>query len=188
MTRLKERASVGPIGRELEKLSIAKADELGRFANTIKELSERLDYPSTAERMVQLELMVTELNEYFRWLSPPLSAMSPDEREETLQAAEAAWLAKGHTPLEALEYLQNAQRKLRGRPPTKRHLAVVALDMWLTNPKLSWAQVTRKICQCGSSTHGDSCQEQLRQQVNDLRATLKKFGIMEPARRKLKAL
>jgi hypothetical protein len=108
--------------------------------------------------------------------------MSDSERSRTLDAAQAIMLAEDHTPLEVVENLKIAQQKPHGRPATKRHIAVVALDTYLENPKVSWPQVFREVCNCGRETHGPACQEQLRQQVQDLKAVLGKFGIQMPKR------
>lgn len=70
----------------------------------------------------------------------------------------------------------------RGAPPRKRVLAVAALELW-HDKGWSWARVTREVCNCGGAEHGYDCKERLRQQINDLRECLKKYGIEEPPRK-----
>jgi hypothetical protein len=165
------------------------AGELGTLARELPELAQ-LAYsasnPNAAAnlqgKLKVIQQGIEELQEIAGWIGPPLSKMSDNERDEALDTMQSNLLAERVTPRKVVEALQAAQQPATGRPSTKRHLAVTGLDMWLTNPKLSWTQVTRRVCNCGKSDHGMECQEQLRQQVNDLRSFLKRLGIKVPPR------
>jgi hypothetical protein len=191
----RKQGGTGPIRRELETRLIAKAAEANRLASSLPELV-KLGFAATPQSgaiatpqqgIESVRCVMEELAELTSWLGPPLSVMSDDERSLALQAAQSIWWAEGFAPLEIVENLRIAHQKPHGRPATKRHLAVVALDMWLADPKLSWPRVTRRVCNCGESEHSRGCEEQLRQQVNDLRSALKKFGIEEPARARVRS-
>jgi hypothetical protein len=184
----------GPIWCELETRLIAKAAEANRLANSLPELVKR-SFATTSqpdatiqlqEEMELLRSVIDEAAELASLLTPPLSVRTESEQRQTLLAAQSHLLSEGSSPLEIVETLRIAQQKPHGRPATKRHLAVVALDMWLADAKLSWSQVTRRVCNCADATHGHQCEERLRQQVNDLRSALKKFGIMEPGRTRVR--
>ena len=179
----------GPIRCALEARFIAKTAESNRLSSSFAELA-KVATPSQPETVLRvneqkelLEQLYEDAKELAEWLFPPLSMLSDSERNQTLQTAQAHFLKEGFSPLETLENLRDAQARPHGRPANKRHLAVTALDMWLMNPRLSWALVTRDICNCGEGTHGRDCQERLRQQVNDLRALLRKLSIQEPPRK-----
>lgn len=179
----------GPIRLELERRLIEKSADFSRLASSLPELVKcsfaapsRSDAGRLQRLMESLKCVMDEATELTNLLGPPLSVMSGTERRQTLAAAEAGWLAAGLSPHETVENLRIAEQKTRGRRATKRHLGLIALDMWLTNPNLSWPRVVRQVCNCGKQTHGPACQEQLRQQVNDLRAALRALGITEPTR------
>jgi hypothetical protein len=182
---LAQHPDAGPIRRELERRAFVRAAELGTLAPELAELAPRAysvsgdanAATSFLEKLKTLDRGYEELREISGWIGPSLSTMSDNERNEALAAMQSVLLAEGFTPLKVVDALKAAQQPAAGRPSTKRHLALTALDMWLTNPKLSWAQVTRRVCNCGKSDHGMECQEQLRQQVNDLRSFLKRLGI-----------
>ena len=183
-------SDVGPIRHELERRVLVRTAELETQASELSELAQRAYLasgdPNAAASLVEklkiAEQGIDELREIAGWIGPPLSKMSASERSEALGAAQSGLLAEGVTPLKVVDALQDAQQPAAGRPSTKRHLAVTGLDMWLTNPRLSWSQVTRRVCNCGKSDHGMQCQEQLRQQVNDLRSFLNRLGIEVPPR------
>jgi hypothetical protein len=188
LTTPKERTGTGPIKHELETRLIAKVDEVYRLLSSLPELIKSayaaVSQPDAIvdlrDRMESFKGAFKEAEELQSLLGSPLSVKSEDKRNEALRAVQSALLAEGLSPLEIIEDLQIAQQTPRGRPATKRHLAVVALDMWLTNPSFSWARVTREVCNCGEQKHGRACQERLRQQVNDLRSALRRLGIEEP--------
>lgn len=190
MTTRKE-GYAGPIKLELETRLIAKSAEVNRLASSLPELVQRgfaaRSQPDAIvhlqERMASVRCVLEEVEELVDLLIPPLPVMSESERSQALHAAQSGLLAEGFSPLETLESLRVAQRKPHGRPATKRHLAVIALDKWLTNPRISWPRITREVCNCGEQTHGPACHERLRQQVNDLRSVLRRLGIQEPARK-----
>lgn len=73
--------------------------------------------------------------------------------------------------------------KKKGRPIKSRHTAIKALFR-KTYLEKSWAEVTRRLCQCGQS-HDDKltlmkCQDNIESGVRHLKAVLKKFKIEFP--------
>ena len=184
-----EQGFAGPIRRELKTRLIAKAADLRRLASSLQEVGKRSHATQPHAELIRLQgcmellaRVTKETEQLASWLCPPLSVMTEEQRDQTLEAAQTLQLGEGFSPLEIVKNLEIAQRKPHGRPATKRHLAVLALDMWLTNPKAAWPRVTREVCNCGQQIHGQVCEEQLRQQVNDLKAVLQKMGIPLPKR------
>lgn len=113
------------------------------------------------------------------WLHPEtrLPKVRAERADRLVQLLESAgW------PYSAIKVAEQAVLEGRkGRPPRKRVIAVKACDLKLRTGK-SWAQITRQVCNCGQPQHGHDCQERLRQQINDLRACMKKYGIRIPSR------
>ncbi len=61
----------------------------------------------------------------------------------------------------------------RGRPTKVRDVAIRALEL---KPRLSWAQLTNRICPCGEQDHGEHCRDRIRSSARQLGAVLKKYG------------
>jgi len=158
-----------------------------RWKHSMELLDKMKRLKPTPENVSKVQAMAAEcaslfsesvlLMEWYLPDAPPLTSK---------QAAEfaAALLKVGVSPSEALDLAQRIQLRPRKRPATKRPLAIAAFELWLTNPRLSWSQVTRKICNCGAETHGHECQERLRQAVNDVRKFMRTFGIPTPFRKR----
>lgn len=122
-----------------------------------------------------------ELEELTKWVAVPIR--SDVERLRRTSSAISTLVDAGLSTHEIVDASQTWQATPRGRPATTRFVAVDALELWLLNPGKSWTQVTREVCNCGQVEHGPVCHERLRQQINDLRACLKKYGIKEPPRK-----
>ena len=99
-----------------------------------------------------------KMEEVQLWLRPP-------ERPMSLEAAlKIASGSKSKYWREAVMKRAGKHRR-RGQPPSKRHLALQALDIKCAYPDTSLRQVTEILCPCGSEAHTDRCQQQLRQQI-----------------------
>jgi hypothetical protein len=64
-----------------------------------------------------------------------------------------------------------------GRPPSRRPVAIAALELKLTKPSLSWAEVTRAVCDCGKSRqeHDGDCKAKVDARLKELRVLLRKY-------------
>jgi len=87
------------------------------------------------------------------------------------------YLSAGLTPEQSFALSQERPKKKRGRPVSKRRVAVDALEMRLQNPKLSWTRVAIKVCSCGAPKHDSQCGQRIRIQTIELTGTLKRLGV-----------
>ena len=61
----------------------------------------------------------------------------------------------------------------KGRKATRLPIARQALAMKNQNPRMSWMQITNKLCRCGKPIHDYNCKENIRRGVSDLKKMLK---------------
>jgi hypothetical protein len=169
-----------PVARRPMKhaLVVAATERSIRLAALVPSEGPSLDRVVPA--LSQIKELLRELTELVQWVEIPVPE---SERLNRNRAAIDALSSAGLSPHQIVEASLALQVSPRGRPVTKRYVAADALDMWLVNPRWSWARVTREVCNCGRTMHGPVCQENLRQQINDLRALLKEYGIKEPPRK-----
>jgi hypothetical protein len=112
---------------------------------------------------------------------PPLAALSEAQREQRAWSGFQIMRQSGKSEREAWEFSHAMMKPGRGRPATKRYLAVRALDLKLTT-RLTWKEVTQNVCQCGLSEHTANCQKHLDRQVLLLKKVLKKYSISAPSK------
>ena len=115
------------------------------------------------------------------WLCDEFSTFDEAVLIETL----ASWdrlLTEAKTPsLQKTKFLESCRKEcskpVRGRPRSKRALAVAALEMKLSSAKPSWTKVTKKLCPCGNLEHDFACTQRIRQSVIALQKTLRKLNV-----------
>lgn len=75
--------------------------------------------------------------------------------------------------------VEQLYKKKPGRPVTRRHAAVRALQMTIEK---NWTlnKATHQFCDCGKSKHDVSCKQQMRQSIIGLRKLLRKSGVGLP--------
>ena len=73
--------------------------------------------------------------------------------------------------------IKNAERRKRGRPITKRQIAIRALEKQILEPNRKWThrELAQQFCECGKSQHDKSCSENLRQSMIQLKRILAKY-------------
>lgn len=75
--------------------------------------------------------------------------------------------------------LADAARLRRGRPPTKRAIAVVALESKAHHPKRKLMDLVNEHCDCGKppEDHNEYCADSMRVAIRELRRALRKYGV-----------
>ena len=155
-------------------LALAVIERAARLEKLIAGADSRL----LLKRRPELDSVTAELANLGKWVDVP--PRSETERLERNTASIDALDQAGVSLPNIVELAKAWGVRNAGRPATTRTVAVDALELKLRNPKKSWPLVTREVCNCGQPQHDRNCQERLRQQINDLRACLKKYGIVEP--------
>jgi hypothetical protein len=56
-------------------------------------------------------------------------------------------------------------------------LTIQALELKLQDPKLSWMQLTMKLCPCEKKNHDFQCREVIRREVGNLKKLLTKYNL-----------
>lgn len=105
------------------------------------------------------------------------------------------WIYKGKRPLRARldaayqlldagwpeekveELLFTGPRRKRGRPSTRRQIAIWALETQLISPHLTWPQLAKQFCQCGERRHTTACAKNIDTAVGELKKVLRKYGL-----------
>jgi hypothetical protein len=114
---------------------------------------------SAQKRMYEVEM----------WLRKPSSGLSLSGALKMIEGSDS--------PLWRNTILkQIGKRSSRGQPPSKRYLALKALDLKCAYPHSSLQEITKLICPCGKPKHSPECREQLRQQVIKLVKFLREHG------------
>jgi hypothetical protein len=74
--------------------------------------------------------------------------------------------------------MKRLEHKPRGRPVTKRQIAIKALEKQMLEPERRWSyrQLAQKFCKCGKDKHDSSCAQALRQSMLQLRKILAKYA------------
>ena len=86
------------------------------------------------------------------------------------------WLTgQGYTFEQASASMKRARRYETGRRPTKRQIAVRALEAKRLDESRTWRTLAEEFCGCGKLAHGDLCLDSLRHSVRELKAVLKKY-------------
>lgn len=171
----------GPVRRQFISHFERLSSEITLLVSNLTMAGGRLA-PDAYVTIAKLEEAVSKLRAFSKWLGQDFRTLPKDQRRVALAGALAGYRDAGFSDEQALENLEAAQVRSKGRSATKRHVAIPALDMWLTNRRLSWPRVFRRVCPCGKDTHDAACLEQIRQQVNDLRSFMRKNGLTEPRR------
>jgi hypothetical protein len=63
-----------------------------------------------------------------------------------------------------------------GAPVTRRPRAVLALQLRI-DKKWTLPRITREVCDCGKTVHGETCQQVVRQSIRSLKKLLSRCGI-----------
>ena len=136
---------------------------------------------SNSERVRVLRQLRHEIEELSSWLAPALAPSPESERRRLLNDYNRMFEETGFSVAHALPFLQQIDKacraRPRGRPATRKTLAVRAYEMKLANTRLSWTKLTQEICPCGEPQHGFRCREKIRQEVNVLKRFLRKYQL-----------
>jgi len=123
----------------------------------------------TAKRQKELKSLTDEIWELSGWLAP----MTPDNRDGTV---EVLIELGSKLPYWFVKRLEKMGRSV-GRPATKRHVLIQALELKQLNPRISWREIAFKLCDCGKEKHDGYCSESIRHGVIPLKKLLSKYEI-----------
>lgn len=79
----------------------------------------------------------------------------------------------GFNETRAKELRDTIAARSGGRPPSRRRVAIEAMELKLKNPSLSWGKVAREVCDCGRA-HDECCEANLMTRLKELRKLLRK--------------
>jgi hypothetical protein len=120
----------------------------------------------------QATVIAAEGMEILEWIFPqkPLSltlAMDITAKLRARNVPEAIWKV----------FIEKAGKKKRGRPVTKRQIAIEAYEKQLLEPKRKWSyrQLAQQFCNCDKPKHDAQCGENLRQAIMQLKKVLAKY-------------
>ncbi len=117
----------------------------------------------------------TEIQEISSWLFS-----QPKFTEADITVFVRSWIEAGMNPVQAVKAVEESTKRHRGHPVTRRSTAVQALDLKLANPRLSWAKVADRLCNCGlreRHKHNSPCCQVLRQEVRLLNKFLEELNL-----------
>ena len=150
--------------------------ELRRFDYLYSGLLTDIDNTKSEEAAITLfnKIIVTakEGTEILTWIFPQ-RALSFDEAFEI-----AKRMSANKFPSDMYEsVIKNAGKRRKGRPITKRSVAIKALEKKILEPKRKWShrELAQQFCDCGKATHDHQCSESLRQSMIQLKKILKKY-------------
>jgi hypothetical protein len=127
--------------------------------------------PQSEEAAVQWAETIRQafenIGELFGWLEPV---------QEPLTIEKVMAVYESLSPETLKQFLIEAAGtgRKRGRPTKVRDVAIRAREL---KPRLSWAQLANKMCDCGARDHGEQCKERIRSSVRQLGRVLRKYDI-----------
>lgn len=115
--------------------------------------------------------LILEGIEILEWIFPEGKTSSEDALKITNALKEAG------APKDIwMNVIKRADKRRKGRPITKRQIAVKALELKLSDPdKWSYQKLAQRLCNCEKSNHDNSCSQSLRQTMLQLKKVLKKY-------------
>jgi hypothetical protein len=152
-----------PANTKREAYSVLREIYLKRYEEFATVLFASNSYESGGKWGDAMLLSLERKDEIEVWLRPPLAPLSPERALKMIEGTKSQLWRDA-----VLEKV--GKRRGRGQPPSKRHLAVQALDIKCADPKITLRDITALLCPCGKSAleHSDKCREQMRQQINGL--------------------
>jgi hypothetical protein len=142
-----------------------------RFVESFGEFLGNVFAERSPDRTLKLSQSRKTFEEIVSWVSPPHKPLTSEQALNLIGS-------NSHPVWRDAIFQMIGKHLQRGQPRSKRHLAVLALDMKCAQPTLTRRAVTDALCPCGKGVgqHSDRCREQLRQQINRLVKFLKTLG------------
>lgn len=159
-----------PIYSALLEAALQRFDQLFN-GSIIHRMEHAKNVEEAREICSELIALAQEATEILEWLSPH----TPLPLDLAIQVAEV--FRKPNLPEEVWRgIIRRAERRERGRPITKRLIAIQALELKLFDGK-KWThqRIAQKLCDCGNEIHDKKCSESIRQSVLGLKRILKKY-------------
>jgi hypothetical protein len=127
------------------------------------------DSPNQAEFIENAEAV----KEISSWVFP--------ETVPDIDAIAQSWRQAGMNLVQAVEVAKASIKRGRGRPVSKKLIAVEAYDLkYNSKIKTTWAKIADKLCDCGMQERHriyTPCCQSLRQNVNNLKRILKNYKV-----------
>jgi hypothetical protein len=155
-------------------LRVTLAIGLSELRRAMADPSPVTDPPTREDPLVKAWASIDLGRTIATWLFEP---ESPDR--ESARSNEIATQLVHHelaTFAEAREAMEFWQHKA-GRPVTRRHIAVAALDLKLSDSSWSWPKLARRLCERKDCPHGYECEQRIRQEVISLKKFLKSIAM-----------
>lgn len=161
----------------MDALERAIQDRLSRMGEMLKNPPENQPLEEVERFAKQISQLAREYKELVDLRTSALESLPVEERERLATSAAEAYVRAGATFSEGTELIKRATKRPRGRPATQRLSAIKALELRITNPKMSWAILAKNFCDCGQTKHNEACRERIRVGVRELSARLERLGV-----------
>ena len=137
----------------------------------IKRMNNIRDEDDAKAFLKECRILIKEGEEILAWLFP----QQPSSFESALTFV-MALQSRNISQDIWKSLLERAGKRSRGRPISKRQIAIKALEMKMSDPK-KWSnmKLAQKFCDCGKSKHDAGCNERLRHNIINLKKVIKKY-------------
>jgi hypothetical protein len=143
----------------------------GAFVDQMSKAGSEEEFRMTINEM---HTVLAEVSEIMDWIHPQQEPTSLDTAMKI-----AAMLRSANAPDKIIkETLDRTGKRDKGRPVTKRPIAILALEKQLLEPERNWSnqQLTQQFCNCGKDTHDNNCAQSMRQTIIKLKKVLAKYA------------
>jgi hypothetical protein len=115
--------------------------------------------------------------ELVRWIQPD----EPLTVDKAIEASSSWIRQEGMQDSVRHLFKRIGRRPRRGRPITRRDLAIQALEVKLADRTITWSAVAGQLCRCGKPAHDKKCAEAIRRDVCRLNEILRQYSIQIPS-------
>lgn len=161
-----------PVYSALLEAEFQRADKLFD-GSLIRRMNDAKSEAEFREMIDELVTLLNESTEILEWIIP----RQPTPFDLALKLANVMRQA-GVSEDECKKIISKAGRRGKGRPITKRAIAIVALEKQLLEPERNWSyrQLAQRLCNCEKEIHDHQCGQSLRQNMIPLKKLLAKYA------------
>jgi hypothetical protein len=161
-----------PAFSALLEAELQRADKI--FDGSIARQSAEVQSTLEAEAVIEeLTILFQESTEILGWLFPH------QQHSFDFILTTAKTMRDVNIPEAMVQsFMKRAGHKPRGRPITKRQIATQALEKQMLEPERKWSyrELAQLFCNCGKGKHDQSCAQNLRQSMMQLKKLLAKYA------------
>ena len=161
-----------PVYSALLEAAFQRTDKLFD-GSLIRRMNEVKSEVEVREMIGELVALLKEGEEILDWIIP----QQPTPFELALKMA-TVFRQAGVAEDECKKLVSGSGRRRKGRPVTKRAVAIIALEKQLLEPERNWSyrQLAQQLCNCEKKVHDNLCGQSLRQSMLQLKKLLAKYA------------